>query len=48
MKGAAGVKGPRLVSVSGVKGAAAECHEDSQKPLIGNFLRSSDRGSVMR
>jgi hypothetical protein len=25
-----------------------ECHEDSQKPFMGNFLRSSDRGMVMR
>jgi hypothetical protein len=25
-----------------------ECHEDSQKPFMGNFLRSSARGMVMR
>jgi len=25
-----------------------ECHEDSQKPFIGNLLRSSARGTVMR
>jgi hypothetical protein len=25
-----------------------ECREDSQKPFIGNFFRSSDRGIVMR
>src|SRR5262249_49572154 len=30
------------------KGDAAECREDSQKPFIGSFLRSSDRGLVMR
>jgi hypothetical protein len=30
------------------KGVRPECHEDSQKPFIGNFFRSSDRGFVMR